>query len=270
MKVAIIVSCFNRKAMTQRCLLQLHQQAMKFTEHSFVFWVFDDASTDGTQEMIKKDFSSVRLMCSQGGLYWCKSMHKVMKEAVKEEFDLYLMINDDVDFEEDALKIMLKSYRRASKSCAIVGATRKVLKNEVSYGGRTKEGQLLVPNTELQECVWANWNCFLVDREVIKEVGIIDGKYQHSWGDFDYSNRMKRKNYPIYLALDYVGKCDTNSIDGTFKDTKIGKSKQLQQLFSEKGLPFYSYMRYHLRVQGKAGILKYLYGYISILGYLLL
>ncbi|MBQ6886192.1 MAG: glycosyltransferase family 2 protein [Lachnospiraceae bacterium] len=271
MKIAIIVSCFNRKAMTQRCLAQLYQQATEYTEHSFIFFIHDDASTDGTQEMIIRDFPNARLMRSQGGLYWCKSMHRAMEEAtVKGEFDLYLMINDDVDFEDNALAIMLHSYKIASKPCAIVGATKKTLSSEVSYGGRTKEGQLIVPNKELQRCMWANWNCFLVDREVVNKVGIIDGKYQHSWGDFDYSFRMGKKDYPIYLATDYIGKCDNNCVEGTFRDKKLGKRKQLQKLFSPKGVPFYSYMRYHMRVQGKIGFLKYLYGYLSIIGYIVL
>lgn len=268
MKIAIIVSCYNRKAMTKRCLSQLYRQAMEATEHSFTFYIHDDASTDGTQEMIQKDFPDAILLCSQGGLYWCKSMHRAMAETVKEDYDIYLMINDDVNFEDNALEIMLQAYEDAGKPCGIVGATRKTASDEVSYGGRNQNGQLLIPNQELQQCVWANWNCFLVDRKIIDEVGIIDGKYQHSWGDFDYSFRMSKIGYPIYLATDYIGKCDNNSIEGTFRDTKLGKRKQLQKLFSPKGMPFYSYMRYHIRVQGCLGFFKYLYGYLSIIGYI--
>ena len=128
----------------------------------------------------------------------------------------------------------------------------------------------MAPNQKLQQCSWANWNCFLVDREVVKNVGIIDGKYQHSWGDFDYSYRMGKKNYPIYLAIKSIGRCDRNGIEGTFRDTTIGKGKQLRKLFSPKGMPFYSYMRYHMRVYGRMGYIKYLYGYLSIIAYIIL
>ena len=270
MKIAVIVSCYNRKLMSQRCLTQLQKQALEYPEHSFTFYVYDDASTDGTPEMIREKFPCVILICGQGGLYWCKSMHQAMKEAVKEDYDLYLMINDDVDFYEDALKTMLHAYDIADKPCAIVGATKETMTDKISYGGRDQGGKLLAPNQKLQQCSWANWNCFLVDREIIRNVGLIDGKYQHSWGDFDYSHRMKEKNYPIYLAMKCVGKCDTNSIEGTFKDIKIGKRKQLQKLFLPKGMPFYSYMRYHMRVYGRKGWFKYLYGYMSVIAYIIL
>lgn len=269
MKIAIIVSCYNRRAITQKCLSQLHKQILQHAEHAFSFFVYDDASTDGTQEMIRTEFPHVRLLCGQGGLYWCKSMHHAMKEAVKEDYDLYLMINDDVDFNENAIQIMLQAYDRANKPCGIVGATKETASDKISYGGRDRNGNLIRPGKRLQRCIWANWNCFMIDREIIRKVGLIDGKYEHSWGDFDYSHRMLKEDYPIYLAEEYVGECDRNSIDGTFRDIRIGKRKQLKKLFLPKGMPFYSYMRYHLRVYGWTGCLKYLCDYLSLILYII-
>lgn len=270
MRIAIIFCCYNRKGLTKRCLVQLSRQAAQFEEDTFEIYVCDDDSTDGTVEMIEKEFQWVHLLKNGGNLYWCKSMHKGMREAVKEDYDYYLMVNDDVDFAEDALKVMLQSYEMAAKPCAIVGATKTNEKDCVSYGGRDKNGMLMVPDGTLKSCELANWNCFLVDKGIISKVGIIDGKYQHAWGDFDYSYRMRRMNYPIYLATDYIGKCDTNSVTGTFRDKSLGRRKQLKKLFSTKGMPFYSYMRYHLKTQGKWRLFKYLYGYLSMIGYILL
>lgn len=270
MRIAIILCCYNRKSMTKRCLTQLYNQMALFPNDTFKVYVCDDKSTDGTCEMIERDFSEVCLLKSGGNLYWCKSMYRGMKEAIKEDYDLYLMVNDDVDFFDDALQTMFDSYSKANRACAIVGATKSVAQDSISYGGRDKGGKLIIPDGTLKSCELANWNCFLINREVINGVGIIDGKYQHSWGDFDYSYRMNEKKYPIYLAVNYVGKCETNSINGTFRDIQIGKRKQLQHLFSVKGLPLYSYMRYHMRTQGKIGFFKYIYGYLSVIGYITL
>ena len=269
MDIAIVFCCYNRKDMTQRCLRQLFQQINNLQVHTFEIYVCDDNSTDGTREMIKEIFRGVKLVQSEGNQYWCKSMYKGMLEATKNDYDLYLMINDDVSFFSNALQIMLESYEKAQRACAIVGATKLFEKNIVSYGGRGKNGDLMIPNGELIECEWANWNCFLIDREVKNKVGIIDGKYQHSWGDFDYSFRMRKKKYPIYVATDFVGVCDTNSIDGTFRDRNLPVMARLKKLFGPKGLPFYSYMRYHMRVFGKRKIIVWFLGYVSIIYYII-
>ena len=197
MKVAIIFCCYNRKEMTKRCLLQLTSQMEQLKEYSFEIYVCDDGSSDGTTEMIEAEFAQVYLMKSGGNLYWCKSMYIAMKKAVEDGYDLYLMVNDDVDFADDALKQMLVSYREAGESCAVVGAVQATQSDRCTYGGRDENGKLVEPNGEITECDRANWNCFLVDSTVITKVGIIDGKYQHAWGDFDYSFRLKNAGIKI-------------------------------------------------------------------------
>ena len=270
MRIAIILCCFNRMQMTKRCLQQLLEQAKELTENRFEIFAWDDASTDGTVEMIRQEFPSIRLFQGDGGLYWCKSMHHAMREAVRENFDLYLMVNDDVDFADNALAVMLDAYNDIHTPCGIVGTTIKVSANEMSYGGRNEDGQLIEPCDKLQTCTWANWNCFLVDKKVVDKVGLIDGKYQHSWGDFDYSFRMKKAGFKIYVAPHFIGKCELNQKKGSFRDNSVERRKRIKMLLAPKGQPFYSYMRYHIKVYGKRGFFKYLYGYTSIVGYILM
>lgn len=269
MKVAIIFCCYNRKAMTKRCLMQLYSQIAEFQHDTFQVYVCDDSSTDGTVEMIEQDFPQVCLLKSDGNLYWCKSMHRGMQEAVKENYDAYLMVNDDVDFCDDALQTMLRNYCQAGRNCGIVGAIKAIGTEQYTYGGRNEDEELVLPEESNRECVWANWNCFLIDQEIVCKVGIIDGKYQHAWGDFDYSRRMQKAGYKIYVADQCVGRCDLNSAQGSFKDKTVKRTVRLQKLFSPKGMPFYSYMRYHIRIWGWQGIFRYLYGYMSVVGYIL-
>ena len=129
---------------------------------------------------------------------------------------------------------------------------------------------MMVPNGKLQKCKLANWNCFLLDANVINRVGVIDGKFQHAWGDFDYSSRMNKKGIPIYLATEYVGECEINSAKGTYKDNELCRYERLKKLCSHKGLPVYSFFRYNIKMEGIKGAFKALYGYASILGYILL
>ena len=270
MRVAIIFCCYNRNAMTKRCLTQLYSQIDELHNDIFQVYVCDDNSTDGTVEMVEKEFPQVCLLKSEGNLYWCKSMHRGMREAVKEDYDIYIMINDDVDFCKDALKIMLCNYQEVAGSCGIVGATKAINSEICTYGGRNKDEKFILPEESNRECMWANWNCFLIDKEIVDKIGIIDDKYQHAWGDFDYSHRMRRAGYKIYVADKYVGRCDRNSSQGSFRDKTVKRTVRLKKLFGPKGIPFYSYMRYYVRTQGAWKFIFYLYGYLSIIGYILI
>lgn len=270
MRIAVILCCYNRKRTTRRCLLQLYAQAGALPEHRFQVYVCDDASTDGTEEMIAQEFPQARLLKSGGNLYWCKSMHMGMQEAVKADYDLYLMVNDDVDFFEDALRIMLESHEKAGGRCGIVGTTKAVCGEGFTYGGRDEAERPVLPGSQNQECLWANWNCFLTDREVIGKVGIIDGKYQHAFGDYDYSHRMRKMGFSIYVADDYIGQCDVNSPNGGYRDKTVKRAVRFKKFFGPKGMPFCSYVRYHLRTGGKGKMFYYLYGYLSMIGYILL
>lgn len=270
MRLAIIMCSFNRKEYTKRCISKLIQSSEQIAKCNYAIYVCDDASTDGTREMIVKLFPKTVIIESPGNLYWCKSMYRAMKRAQSDGYDYYLMVNDDVDFSDNVVEVMLQSYEDAGMVCGIVGNTKAVNSEECTYGGRDMEEKLVIPNGKIQKAMWANWNCFLVSNNVLEKIGIIDGKYQHAWGDFDYSYRMYKADIPLYVATDYVGRCDNNSPKGTYSDPEVSKISRLKKLFGPKGMPFYSYMRYHIMRYGKTGIVTYLWGYLSIIFYILM
>lgn len=269
MNLAVLLTCYNRKEKTLNCMSRLLPQ-LEQSGMDYRIYICDDKSVDGTYECLKEMLPEHIVIQSAGDLFWCKGMHMVMKMAAKERYDYYLMINDDVDFFDDALEIMFSSYRKAGTDCGIVGTTKATVSENYTYGGRDREERFVSPNEKIRECVWANWNCFLVSREIIERVGIIDGKYQHAWGDYDYSYRMRVMGYKIYVADECIGRCDLNSIKGSYKDKTVKRAIRLKKMFAPKGAPFYSFMRYHIKTGGKAKIISYLYGYLSMIGYIFL
>lgn len=269
MKLAVLLTCFNRKEKTINCINTLLPQ-LEQLPFEYKIYVCDDQSTDGTYEALKELLTGHEVFQSSGNFYWSKGMHMTMKKAVEDVCDYYLMINDDVEFFEDALNTMLYSYKKHGEKCGIVGATIAISDDAYTYGGRDQKGNKVEPSEKMEECYWANWNCFLVDSEVVQKVGLVDGKYGHAWGDYDYSFRMHKEGFSMYMANDYVGRCDVNSVEGTYRDNKVNRRTRMKKLFEPKGMPFYSYMRYHMKVYGKLGIIKYVYGYFSLVGYILL
>ncbi len=269
MRIAILMACFNRRKMTEKCLESLKNQMKGEKDIIFDVFLYDDGSSDGTLEAARNIFPEIIAARGQGNSYWCKGMFVLMQKAAALKYDFYLMVNDDVQFYADAIRTMLNSYAQKRGSHCVVGTTRSSRTKLPTYGGRNREGVLIVPEKELRRCSLANWNCFLIDSETIEKVGIIDGKYQHSWGDYDYSIRAEKSGVPIYIADHYVGECESNSVEGTFKDSNVPKKERFKKLFSPKGMPFYSYMRYNFRLNGIVGWGQGIYGYGSILYYIL-
>lgn len=268
-KMAIMFSCFNRKEQTKRCLETIYLQKNSLKDIVVDIFVYDDGSTDATTEMIEELFPEVNVTRGKGNAYWSRSMYNLMKQVRTLSYDFYLMINDDVIFFENALQTMYDTYKLADAHVGIVGACKSAVTGEQTYGGRSKQWDLIMPDINLQDCFWANWNCFLIDDYVVDSVGIVDGKFQHAFGDFEYSNRMNKYGFKIFSSIDYVGTCENNSNKGTCADKEVPRVLRLKNLFSPKGIPPYSYFRYHCKTNGIKGLMISVYGYCSLIYYIL-
>lgn len=264
-KIAVLTTSFNRKEKTLRAFTSLNSNS--WNDYELEFYLCDDASTDGTAEAVKALDMNVSILKGTGDLFWSRGMHVAMQAAREKDYDFYLMINDDVDFYNDAITTMLESYNNAKGSCGIVGPTCSEDKNITTYSGKNlNESKFIEPNGNIQKCDLANWNCFMVDRKVIEAVGIIDNYYEHAHGDYDYSLMMKRAGFSIFVAMDYIGICTRNSPIGTFRDKKLSRKKRIKHLHSKQGIPLKSgfyYCKKNYNILGIRGFKSFFVTYIK-------
>lgn len=262
MKLAVLLTCYNRKEKTLNCIKKLLPQLERLNLE-YKIYICDDKSTDGSYEALKELIPGHVVFQSTGNFYWSRGMCEVMLKAMEDSCDYYLMVNDDVDFFDDALEVMFSSYHKAGKNCGIVGSTVSKMDGRLTYGGRKgqNDSEPISPKEPLQTCEYTNWNCFLIDKHVVEKVGCIDGKYQHGFGDYDYSLRMRKKNILIYVAKAIVGYCEKNSSKGTFYDDSLTRKQRIKCLFGPKGAPIYSYFRYHIKNEGIKKLPACIYGY---------
>lgn len=271
--IAIILTCFNRKDKTLRCLESLKRQ--KFNEKADVY-VCDDCSTDGTEEEIKKTYPYVKVIKGTGNCYWARGMYRALSEAVKIGYDYYLMVNDDVEFYPNMLSTMFDAYKRSKDHTGIVGATQSAITGEKTYGGvniKKKFARIVYTpvdmNASLPYCDVANWNCFLIDSVILDSVGLIDNKYEHGIADFDYCLMMKKKGYGVRIASEYIGTCERNSNRNTCWDRNLTVRKRVKKLLAPNGQPIKSQWHFFWKNFGLSGVPCFLNVYWTFILYTL-
>ena len=274
LKIVAVLTCFNRKEKTLKCINSLKNQIeIQHKKVNLDIVICDDGSTDGTQRTINLKHPDVKFVQGTGDLFWARGMAYAMKAAEQYKPDFYLMINDDVEFEANMLETMLRSYESTKQGmCAVVGSTRDKYTGELTYGGAWWNGKVIKEETTMiqptypcQECNLSNWNCFLIPYSLYKEVGPIDSYYEHSRADYDYSLRIIKEGYKVYVASDFIGYCSRNSTKNTWQDTSIPILQRVKALHHRTGMPVKSSWHYYKKFYGIGSIYKLIWPYFYIL-----
>jgi hypothetical protein len=114
MDLSIIIVSYNVRDYLKTCLLSLHE-ATEALDREII--VFDNASIDGSVEMVMNEFKGVKLIRSNENLGFSKANNRAAKEC-KGEYILFL--NPDTKVIEDAIYRLVEFYQN-NGDCGIVG-----------------------------------------------------------------------------------------------------------------------------------------------------
>ncbi len=181
MRIAALLTCFNRKEKTRKCL-----ESLIAVRPDCDVYLVDDGSTDGTSELIAELFPNVHIIKGSGDLYWSRGMHTAWKEALKGNYDYYLWLNDDVELHPFFIDELLSSMEKAGGNCIVSGLIGSLDGKNILYGGSDANKQLLGESDEPQDICYMNGNVVIVPKDVVNKIGIIDPVLHHDLGDVDY------------------------------------------------------------------------------------
>lgn len=231
MRIAVLMTCFNRVDTTIACLRRLFVCVLP-RGFAFDVWLNDDGCTDDTAKCVANEFSRVNIIKGSGHDYWCGGMRRVWQSAIDSgvDYDGYLWLNDDTMLYPIALEHMV-----VTSDGIVVGATEDEMHSHITYSGRNECGDKLIPNGTLQRCHEMNGNVVYVSKSAFEAVGNFPTYMTHGIGDFDYALRARERGIGVWLADKVVGVCNEKIAIDKWNDENVPFYARLKCLYSPLG-----------------------------------
>ena len=247
LQVAVLMACHNRKELTIRCLQSLYASVP--SNWKIRVYLVDDGSKDGTTKAVWENFPEVKITKGPGNWYWAHSMFQA-EISIDKPYDAILWLNDDVTIFENGL-YQIEKYRSLHPSCILVGQMSKSDHTSLSYGGYIKYDRhpfhlkTLFARNDVLAADTFNGNFVIIPKSISDLVGSIDGSFAHAYADIDYGLRALSCGVAIRLVPGFIGECDEN-----FSNKHFSRIDKLKFIFSKKGIPFGSQIRFLRRHGG--------------------
>jgi len=199
-KVGLVTITYNSADVIQSFLNCIWGQ----TYDNLVLYVVDNASSDNTRSILKKNNDS-RLIVMQNDTNFgvAKANNQGIIKAIEDECHNILIINNDVEFELTLIEKLIKV--QCDNNCSLVAPKMMYFDQpkNIWYAGswfikrkaylplhrgmkEIDQGQY----NEIVEVEYAPTCCLLVKREVFQDVGMMNEKYFVYFDDTDFSYRV--------------------------------------------------------------------------------
>ncbi len=247
-RIAVLMTCYNRRETTLGCLRALYQQE-GIHDLQMQIYLVDDGCTDGTGKAVRTHYPDAKVLHGNGNLFWNGGMSLAFAEALQGNYDYYLWINDDTMLFTGAVRTLLRTFhalrKQEGREEIVTGSTRDPKNGRPTYGGVSLRGFLRKPVFVLMEpltnkacpCDTVNGNCVLIPRQVAQRIGNLSPGFSHGLGDFDYGLRAKKLGISCWIAPGYIGTCAAHDLRCSYYDRTLPIGERLRKMRSPTGLP---------------------------------
>ena len=207
--VAVVILSWNRRAAVLDCIERVTRQTV-----STRIIVVDNASSDGSPDAIRNGHPEVTVLENPTNAGFVGGVNRGLAEARRIGVGHAWLLNDDTQFEDDALERLLDhASRQLSPGLAspriddldghgalqfangLIDMTDAILKHNysaASFDARRSHGSIpIVPGTAM-----------LCDLRVYRAIGPFDPRFFAYWEDTDYCARAARAGFGIDVAAD--------------------------------------------------------------------
>ncbi len=262
MKIAVLITVFNRKEKTLRCLESVAETLPPDRSIRLKVFLTDDGSSDGTAEALQGQSYpfDLEILPADGSLYWNGGMIHSWEAAIAEGgWDGYLWLNNDTEVLPEFWQDLLAADRYApdtfGKRGIYVGSTKDADTGEFTYGGFvytnkfTVKDKMLPPNGTFQRCEAGHGNITFVAAQVVDKQGIFCDKYIHGGTDHDYTYLAHKAGFPVLVLPHYSGACrnDHSKDGGRKKFFEMSLRERFKALNDPRGLNLHNALLFSRR-----------------------
>jgi GT2 family glycosyltransferase len=251
LKIAALACSYNRLEKTKVFLKSLTTQ---YIPEGYILdiYMLDDQSPDGTVNYVREHFPPINIISGTGSLFWAGGMRMLWQHVVNTaDYDFFILLNDDVKLFDKAIDKLLTVYHKSTfKENVLIGTVQNPDHTKITYGGRkllngyNGDAALVEPDAnELKECDLGNANIMLVDKGTVYKIGILSGRYIHSFADFDYTLNAKRHGVKVWVAPGFYGSCEYDH-GKPWLSSEHTLKQRIAYMHSPKGIESRSYLRY--------------------------
>lgn len=228
--LGIIIVSYKVRELLRACLAATHASLARSPELDATVWVVDNASADGSAEMVAAEFPQTSLIARHDNLGFAGGNNLVLQAlgfggGEGPRPDLVLLLNPDAEPLDDAIGQMA-SYLRANPRAGGVGAQLQYPSGEFQHGAFAFPGLLqlwfdLFPprprrlldtrlNGRYPRSLYEAGQPFPIDfalgaslmvrREAIEAAGLLDDNYFMFAEEVDWCWRIRRAGWPFYCV----------------------------------------------------------------------
>ncbi|KKN33820.1 hypothetical protein LCGC14_0799850 [marine sediment metagenome] len=216
MKLSIGIISYNTKEMLGDCLKSIASQGGDYLANTTVI---DNASNDGSQQLVKDGFSTVKLIENKENQGFAKAANQAIK---KSDGDMVVVLNTDTVLHENSLENLIDFM----KSCPQAGAVGPLLLNP--DGSNQASGRrfpsffdasihaflgVVAPNNRYtrryklldwdrnnkREVDWISGAAICLRKKAAQDVGLFDERYFMYVEDMDLCYRLWENGWKVFL-----------------------------------------------------------------------
>jgi GT2 family glycosyltransferase len=185
----VVIITYENKDLLERCVHSI-EQALKSIHNESVITVVDNASRDGTDELVRNQFSHVNYIRNRENVGLSRALNIGIESRYDSEYTL--LLNDDIELFSDTIAVMLETL---TGNPSAKGIPARLMRPDGSFQ-KMKLRIMGVDRSEKNKVkfiTFAGTTACMYYTEILKEVGLFDEFYFFYNEDLDFSLRAKRR-----------------------------------------------------------------------------
>jgi N-acetylglucosaminyl-diphospho-decaprenol L-rhamnosyltransferase len=215
--LSIVIVSWNVRELLRRCLESIANRKSQIANYKYEIVVVDNASSDGSAEMVRSEFPHVRLVANRTNRGFTGGNNDGLALACGR---YVMLLNPDTEVLNDALATMIayadarpqvgavgpqllypdgsiQSSRRRFPSLCTAMLESTWLQPLAPAGLLRHYYALDLPDDRAAEVDWVTGAALLVRREAIEEVGVLDEEFFMYSEELDWCKRIKDAGWQI-------------------------------------------------------------------------